>query len=138
MKLDKDPFSMNINMVELEGKKVLVQPSQAEATKGKEVVIGEEQPLRMIKPKSLKDGQWQKNEGGKPQCRPKATFDILMAKYKEGRACVRGRENRTIGNPKLDSLVSLSQASSSIAGSSSGKRSRTLPCQKSEGQGHHQ
>jgi hypothetical protein len=27
MKLDKDPFSTNINMVELDGKKVLVRPS---------------------------------------------------------------------------------------------------------------
>jgi hypothetical protein len=26
MKLNKDPFSVNMNMVELEGKKVLVQP----------------------------------------------------------------------------------------------------------------
>jgi hypothetical protein len=34
--------------------------------------------------------------GGKPQCHPKATFDILMAKYKEGRAGIRGRENWTI------------------------------------------
>jgi hypothetical protein len=30
-----------------------------------------------------------KNEGGKLQCHPKATFDILLAKYKEGRAGVR-------------------------------------------------
>jgi hypothetical protein len=44
----------------IEGKKVLVRPSQAEMIKGKEVVIGEEQPLRMIKPKSPKDGQRQK------------------------------------------------------------------------------
>jgi hypothetical protein len=44
----------------IEGKKVLVRPSQAEMTKGKEVVIGEERPLRMIKPKSPKDGQRQK------------------------------------------------------------------------------
>jgi hypothetical protein len=42
MKLDKDPFMVNMNMVELDGKKVLVRPSQAESTKGKEVVIGEE------------------------------------------------------------------------------------------------
>jgi hypothetical protein len=42
MKLDKDLFPMNMNMVELDGKKVRVQPSQAESTKGKEVVIGEE------------------------------------------------------------------------------------------------
>jgi hypothetical protein len=63
MKLDKDPFPMNMNMVELEGKKVLVRPSQAKTTKGKDVIIGEEQPSRMIKLKSPNDGQWQKNEG---------------------------------------------------------------------------
>jgi hypothetical protein len=57
MKLDKDAFLANMNMVELDGKKVLVQPSQVESTKGKEVVIGEERPPRMIKPKSLKDSQ---------------------------------------------------------------------------------
>jgi hypothetical protein len=57
MKLDKDPFLLNINMVELEGKKVLVQPSQTKLAKGKEVVVGEERPPRMIKPKSLKGGQ---------------------------------------------------------------------------------
>jgi hypothetical protein len=42
MKLDKDPFPANMNMVELDGKKVLVQPSQAESAKSKEVIIGEE------------------------------------------------------------------------------------------------
>jgi hypothetical protein len=57
MKLDKEPFPVNMNMVELDEKKVLVQPSQAESTKGKNVVIGEERPPRMIKPKSLKDDQ---------------------------------------------------------------------------------
>jgi hypothetical protein len=100
MKFDTDPFSVNMNIVELKGKKVLIRPSQAETTKGKEVVIGEERPLRMIKPKSLKDGQWQKNEWGKPQRRPKATFDILLVKYKKGRAGVRGRDNQTIQNPR--------------------------------------
>jgi hypothetical protein len=34
-----------------------------------------------------------KEQGGKPQQCPKATFDILMAKYKEGRAGIRGRKN---------------------------------------------
>jgi hypothetical protein len=42
MKLDKDPFQVNMNMVELEWKNGLVRPSQAKTTKGKEVVIGEE------------------------------------------------------------------------------------------------
>jgi hypothetical protein len=76
MKLDKDPFLTNMNMVELDGKKVLVRSSQAESTKGKDVIVGTERPPRMIKPKSLKGGQWQKNEGGKAQQHPKATFDI--------------------------------------------------------------
>jgi hypothetical protein len=58
---------------------------------------------------------------GKLQCLPKATFNILMAKYKEGRAGIRGHKNQTIWNPKPDSLVSLSQASSFAAGSSSDK-----------------
>jgi hypothetical protein len=57
MKLDKDPFLVNRNMVELDEKKVLVRPSLAESTKDKELVIGEERPLRMIKSKSPKDGQ---------------------------------------------------------------------------------
>jgi hypothetical protein len=63
MKLDKDPFLANMNMVELYGKKVLVRPSQDESTKGQDVIIGEERPPRMINPKSPKDGQCQKNEG---------------------------------------------------------------------------
>jgi hypothetical protein len=125
MKLDKDPFPVNINMVELDGKKVLVQPSQTESTKGKEVIIGEERPPRMIKPKSPKDDQWKTNEGSKPQRCSKATFDILMAKYKEGRADISGHENRTIQNVKSDSPVSLSQTNPSTAGSSSDKQSQT-------------
>jgi hypothetical protein len=39
MKLDKDSLSMNMNMVERDGKKVLVRPSQVESTKGKEVLV---------------------------------------------------------------------------------------------------
>jgi hypothetical protein len=48
-----------------------------------------------------------KGGGGKPQRRPKATFDILMAKYKEGRPSIRGCENWTIRNAKLNNPVSL-------------------------------
>jgi hypothetical protein len=48
---------MNMNMVELDGKKVLVRPSHDESTKSKEVIIEEERPPRMIKLKSPKDGQ---------------------------------------------------------------------------------
>jgi hypothetical protein len=57
MKLDKVPFPANMNMVELDGKKVLVQPSQAELTKGNDITVEEERAPSMLKPKSLKDGQ---------------------------------------------------------------------------------
>jgi hypothetical protein len=66
MKLDKDLFLTNMNTVELDEKKVLVLPSQARSTKGKEVVIGEERQPRMIKPKNLEIGRWKKNERSKP------------------------------------------------------------------------
>jgi hypothetical protein len=99
MKLDKDPFLANLNMVELDGKKVLVWPSQAESTKGKEVVIGEERQSRMIRPKNRKIGWWKKNERSKPRSHPKVTFNILMAKYRDGKAGIRGRENWTIRFP---------------------------------------
>jgi hypothetical protein len=66
MKLNKDSFLENMNMIELDGTKVLIHPSQAKSTKGKDMVIGEERSPRMIKSTSLKDGQWQKNEGSKP------------------------------------------------------------------------
>jgi hypothetical protein len=65
MKLDKDPFPANMNTVELNGKKVMVWPSQDKSTKGKEVVIGEDTQPRMIRPKNLEIGRWKKNERSK-------------------------------------------------------------------------
>jgi hypothetical protein len=65
MKLDKDPFLANMNTVELDGMKVLVQPSQAESTNGNEVVIGEERQPRMVRPKNPEIGRWKKNERSK-------------------------------------------------------------------------
>jgi hypothetical protein len=46
--------------------------------------------------------------GGKLQRCLKTTFDILMAKYKEGRAGIRGHINQTIRNTKPDNKVFLS------------------------------
>jgi hypothetical protein len=74
----------------------MVQTSQVESTKGKKVVIGEERHPGMIKPKSSKDGQWKKYERRKPQSHPQATFDKLMAKYREGKAGISEHENRII------------------------------------------
>jgi hypothetical protein len=57
MKLDKDPFLANMNTVKLDGKKVLVWPSQSESTKGKEILVGEERQPRMIRPKNPEIGR---------------------------------------------------------------------------------
>jgi hypothetical protein len=62
MKLNKNSFPTNMNMVEVNGKKVLVRPSHAESTKGKEVVIDEERQPRKIRTKNLEIGHWKKNE----------------------------------------------------------------------------
>jgi hypothetical protein len=107
MKLDKDPFLASMNMIELKGKKVMVWPSQA---------------------RSIEDDQAQKfgtgqckNERSKPQSSLNANFNILMAKYRDGRAGIRGHENCTIQNTNLNNPVSLCQANTSVTGSSSNK-----------------
>ena len=68
-------------MINFEGKKVLVRPSQAETTTGKSVVIGESRTKGKSKVKKLKP-----------------TFDELLAKYKEGKA--RQRATSRPSNPK--------------------------------------
>jgi hypothetical protein len=52
---DEEPLQVNMNTIEIEGKKVLVRPSQAESTKGNKAIIGEERQLRMIRPKKSKN-----------------------------------------------------------------------------------
>jgi hypothetical protein len=89
MKLDNDPFP--VNMMNFEGKKVLVRLSQAESTKGKSVIIGDNNVRpKMIKPKSPEIGRWKvnedKNKAIKKHEKPKLTFDTLLAKYESGKA----------------------------------------------------
>jgi hypothetical protein len=119
MKLDKDPFPANMNMVELNGKKVLVRPSQAESTKGKEVAIGQERPPRMIKPKSLKGGNGKRMRGASRSDTQRPPSTSSWPNTRKGQHL--GRNNPTIQNTKSDSPVSLSQASTSTVGSSSSR-----------------
>ena len=123
MKLDQDPFPANMNTVELEGKKILIRPSQAESTKGKNVVIGEARKPKTFKPRSPEVGRWKANERRQSPPRPKANFDTLLAKYKDGRAGVRKREEKYAKNSRPAHSV----GSSSSRASTSGKRSRTPP-----------
>jgi hypothetical protein len=46
MQVDKQPFP--INTMELQQPKVLVRPHQAEATKGKNVMVGEANPVGVL------------------------------------------------------------------------------------------
>jgi hypothetical protein len=53
----------------------------------------------MIRPKNPEIDQWKKNERSKSQSHPKVAFNILMAKYKNGKADIRGHKNWTIWFP---------------------------------------
>jgi hypothetical protein len=50
MQVDQNPFL--VHMLELNNPKVLVRPSQAESTKGKNVVIGDERPKKKLTQKT--------------------------------------------------------------------------------------
>jgi hypothetical protein len=63
MRLDADPFSVNMNMINFEEKKILVQTSQADTTKSKRVIMLDELKLRMITLRNPKPGKWKINQG---------------------------------------------------------------------------
>ena len=84
MKLDSDPFP--INMVEFENKKMLIRPHQTESAKGKNVVIDDNAPPRMIKPKNPEVGVWKVNGRWRQAPRPKPTVSMLLEKYTSCRA----------------------------------------------------
>ena len=55
MQVDQNPFP--VHMLELNNPKVLVRPSQAESTKGKNVVIGDERPEKKLAQKTTQDAK---------------------------------------------------------------------------------
>ena len=48
MQVDQNLFPMHAHVLELKNPKVLIRPSQAESTKGKNMVIGEERHERKV------------------------------------------------------------------------------------------
>jgi hypothetical protein len=76
-------------VLNLEGKKILVRPSQAETTKGKNVIIGESR--EKVRPTTKK---------------PKPTFAKPLAKYKKVNALTKSRENQTVRKVKPELSVS--------------------------------
>jgi hypothetical protein len=61
MKLDTDPFPMNVNIINFE-EKIVVRTSQAESTHGKNVIVSDALQVRMIKPKSPDPRLWKTNQ----------------------------------------------------------------------------
>jgi hypothetical protein len=86
-------------VINLEGKKILVWPSQAETTKGKNVIIGESrEKVRSTTKKS------------------KPMFDELSAKYKKGNAHTKSRQNQNVRKVKPKLSISPRLADVSVAG----------------------
>jgi hypothetical protein len=79
MKLDTNLFPVNV--IEFEQKKVLVRTDQAEATKGKNMIVSNELRNRIIKPWSPEVGVWKENVRRAPARRIKPTSNMLIDKY---------------------------------------------------------
>jgi hypothetical protein len=60
MKLDANPFL--VDLINFEEKKILVRPSQANITKGKNVIVSDKPRAKMIKPSQLEIGMWKANK----------------------------------------------------------------------------
>jgi hypothetical protein len=86
-------------VINLEDKKILVRPLQAETTKGKNVMIGESrEKVRLTTKKS------------------KPTFNEPSAKYKKGNAHTKSRQNRNVQKVKLELPVFPHSVDISVAG----------------------
>jgi hypothetical protein len=86
-------------IINLESKKILVQPSQARTTKGKIIIIGE---IREKMKPTIK--------------KKKSTFHDLSAKYKKDNDHTKNRQNWKVWKVKPELLVSPRQANVSVAG----------------------
>jgi hypothetical protein len=76
MKLDSDPFPVNV--IDFGNKKVQIRSHQTESTEGKNVIVDDSIPRRMIKPKNPEVGVWKVNEKGK---------DVLQSRSQHFSGC---------------------------------------------------
>jgi hypothetical protein len=80
MRLDADPFLVNMNMINFKEKQVLVRTSQADTTKGKRVIVSDEPKLRMITLENPEPGKWKVNQG-RQDFKVRVTSSMLLDKY---------------------------------------------------------
>jgi hypothetical protein len=83
MKLD-DPFP--INVIDFENKKVLIRSGQTGSARGKNIIVDDSAPPRMIKPKNPVVGDWKVNGKKRQALRPKPTVSMLLEKYTSRKA----------------------------------------------------
>jgi hypothetical protein len=79
MRLDANPFPVNVNMINFEEKKVLVRTSQDDTTCVKNVIVSDEPRLRMINPKVPEAGMWKVNQRKSSKIKP--TSKMVLEKY---------------------------------------------------------
>jgi hypothetical protein len=81
MKLDTDPFPVNVNLINIEEKRVLVHTRQADTTRGKNVIMSDEPRARMVKPRNPEPGVWKVNRRRWIGSKVKPTSSMLREKY---------------------------------------------------------
>ena len=75
MQIDQNLFPMHMHVLELRNPKVLIRPNQAESTKEKNVIIGEERlEKKMLQNKTSRTTS---TLGGKTRRRPTASQPVL-------------------------------------------------------------
>jgi hypothetical protein len=78
MKLDTDPFPVNVNMINFEEKRVMVQMSRAKSTRGKNVIVSDVPWDKIIKPRSPEPRVWKTNQRCWTRPRVQVTSDLLI------------------------------------------------------------
>ncbi len=77
---------LHISPTDFDNKKVVIQPSQTESTKGKSIIIGDFRPETMkinnVKAEDRKVTKDESSSSNKTK-KPKLTFDMFIAKYKK-------------------------------------------------------
>jgi hypothetical protein len=81
MRLDTDPFLANVNVIDFEGKKVLVRPIQADTMKGENAVISDEPRIKMLKTQNPEPVEWKVNRQTGSHRQVKLTSNMLLEKY---------------------------------------------------------
>jgi hypothetical protein len=100
MKLDTNPS--HIKAINFENKKMLIRSDQTGSARGKNIVVDDSAPPKMINPKNAKVGVWKVNEKNNQAPRPKPTVSMLLKKYtscKADNVCNRLGRNKRLRSP---------------------------------------